>query len=233
MRVHRGQFFLGLLFLVISGLIVVGLVRFGTILGYFLFFPWILSKVSGVVINPHLANIVALIVATIVYLGLYKYLYRHNKTWGYAGLIILMVLQSGFMFLSESNRFFSLDGKALRYYTTNPLTGEFQMFDREVYDAFGQKSQPVDYRMATEIYRQQNKDKFPNKEVPFEAIRNFFSVVTGQALVYYCQDDQNYHFFMHRGYDSQSGRELLPVTPDVVERARRTLEENAVTGKVD
>lgn len=223
MKVHRGRLILGSLFLAISGLIIVGLIKFGTILGYFLVYPWILSKVMGVVINPHLANIVALLVAAVVYFGLYRYVYRRNKTWGYTGLIILMVLQSGFMFLSESNRFFSLNGETLRYYTTNPLTGEFQMFDRAVYDAFGQKAQPVDYRMATEIYRQQNEDKFPNKEVPFGSIKNFFNVVTGQSLVYYCQDSNGYHFFMHRGYDSQSGRELSPVTPDVVEEARTHL----------
>lgn len=217
MRVNRGRLFAGLLLVLFGILLMLGFWKFGTILGFFLFYTWILTRVTGLVINPHLANIAALVITVIVYFGVYRFAYRRNKNLGFACLIGLLVLQSAFMFESEKNRFFSITGTPLKYYTVNPITSEYMLFDREVYDLFGQKAKLVNFRVSQDIYRQQHSAQFPNTEIPFASIKNFFDVRTGKALIFYCHNSTGYHFFVHDGFDPFTGRPLSMVSSEIVE----------------
>lgn len=222
--VRRTKLFTGLLLILFGTLIVYGFWKFGTILGFFLVYPWMLTRVSGLIINPHLANIVALAATVVIYFGVYHYVYRRNKNYGYACLIGLLALHSVFLFFSEKNRFYSqITGEPIKYYTVNPIDGEYQVFEKPTFDAFGQRAKAVDFRTAQEIYRQEHSDQFPNKEVPFSTIENFFDQRTGQAFVYHYQNASGYHFFMHDGFDPVTGRRLYPVTPEVIEKCNQGL----------
>lgn len=213
----------GLVLLIFATMIILGLWKFGTILGFFLVYPWVFSKILGVVINPHLANAIALIVAIALYFGIYKTIYKRHKNWGYVCFIGIFVLQSIFTFFGEQNRFFSLtSGEPIKYYTTNPITGEVQVFDRPIYDAFGQKAVPITFRIAQDIYRQEHGVEYPNKEVPYDRIKNFFDQRTARPLAYYYLDQEGYHLFLHDGYDPMTGKALSPVTSGIVERLHRS-----------
>lgn len=207
-----------LMFIAAGVLILIGLYKFGTILGFFLFYPWLLSKIlSSVDINYHLAEIIAILSAGGICFGAWKF-YRKYPGYVLGCIVLLMVAQSSYMFFSERNRFYSFStGQPIKYYTINPLSGEIQVFDRAIYDALGQKAQPVNFKIAKEIYRQKNVAKFPNDEVSAQSIKNFFDPMSGKALVYYCQNKEGYHFYLHEGFDPKTGRQLIPVTSQIVE----------------
>lgn len=207
-----------LIFIAAGVLILIGLYKFGTILGFFLIYPWLLSKILvSVDIDYHLIEIIALLTAAGLYYGVWRGIYRKHPQYGLACIIGLLILQSGFMFFSERNRFYSLStGQPIKYYTINPLSGEIQVFDRVIYDALGQKARPVDFEISKEIYRQKHAKKYPNEEVPSEKIKNFFDPMTGKPLVYYYQDKDGYHFFLREGYDTKTGLKLTPITSEIV-----------------
>lgn len=193
---------------------------FGTPLLFFAMYKWALPRALRVAVNPHVANVTALAVGLVLYYGVYRLGRRHRD----AGLLIfvaLLALQSCFLAAGERNRFFDLTtGDPIKYYTVDPLTGEILMFDREIYDPFGQKAKPVTPATIVDYRRQQNSKQFPNLEVPFDRIVNFFDARTGRSLTYYYQDESGYHFFLHPGYDPATGRHLASATPDVVKKAR-------------
>ena len=214
-----GRLKLGFTLIVLAGLLILGFIKYGTILGFFLIYPWIVSKVLGVVINPDIAVAIAAAVAMgLIYLWI-RFLSKWKSRYGYVIVGAIIVIQSLFMFFGERNRFFSLTtGQPIKYYTINPDTREVQVFDRPIYDQFGVQAQPVDYSIARQIYRQQHGTQFPNTAVAFDKLKNFFDPMTGQSLVWYCQNQTGYHFFVHSGYDPTTGRKLMPITSEIVEQ---------------
>ena len=219
--------------IVLALLVLFGLWKFGSLLGFFLVYPWIYSQVTGSVVNPHLATIIALLTTAVLYFGVYRFAYKRNKNWGIALFIGLLILHSTFLIFCEKDRFYSMvNGKPIKFYTVNPINGEYQVFEREVYDAFGQKAKAVDFKVSQEIYRQQHSDQFPNQEIVFASIKNFFDPRTGATFVYYSQDPAGrYHFFLHQGFDPITGRKLEAVTTEVVEKTMGSRPTAGISGR--
>jgi hypothetical protein len=181
--------------------------------------------------NQPLTTIVALSVAAIICFAVIRLLLPRrgkrlsqqdkdrNRTLAWVIMAGLLVMHSAFLFFAEQDRFFSATtGEPIRYYTISPLTREIQVFDRPIFDAFGQPAKKVTPRIAQAILRQRKEERFPIQEVPGDQIRQFFDARTGEALAFYYQDTSGgIHFFVQEGYDPQTGRKLLPVTSKIVE----------------
>jgi len=214
---------LGLLLVLIGFaalLTALGVWRFGSWIGFFLVYSWMLDVLTSYGLNSHLAAIISVAAGLVVWAGA-VYLWKRNRRWGLVIVAALMVLQSAFLFCLEKNRYFSAkNGEPIKYYSVNPLTREIQVFDRPVYDAFGQKAQPVNFPIAQEIARQKHRERFPNEEVRPERIKNFFDPRTGEPVAYWCRDNHgDIHLFLRGGFDNKSGQRLKPVTEEVVEEA--------------
>lgn len=211
------------LFLVLVGfaalLTAFGLWRFGSWIGLFLVYSWILNNLTGYGMNTHVATILAIFLGLGVWAGAI-YLWKRNRKYGLVIVAALMVLQSVFLLYLEKDRYFSAkSGEPIKYYTISPLTREIQVFDHEVYDVFGQEARPVTFSIAEEIARQKHRGEFPNEEVQSKQIKNFFDPRTGEALAYYYQDSQKgIHLFLRSGFDNRSGQRLEPITQEVVDR---------------
>ncbi len=197
-----------------------GVWRFGSWIGFFLVYSWMLDALTNYGLNSHLAAIISVAAGLMVWAGA-AFLWRRNRRWGLVIVAALMVLQSAFLFCLEKDRYFSAkNGEPTKYYTVNPLTREVQVFDRPIYDAFGQKAQPVNFPIAQEIARQKHRERFPNEEVRPERIKSFFDPRTGEPLAYWCRDSHgDIHLFLRGGFDNKSGQRLKPVTEEVVEEA--------------
>ena len=197
-----------------------GVWRFGSWIGFFLVYSWMLDALTSYGLNSHLAAIISVAAGLMVWAGA-VYLWKRNRRWGLVIIAALMMLQSAFLFCLEKNRYFSAkNGEPIKYYSVNPLSREIQVFDRPVYDAFGQRAQPVTFPIAQEIARQKHRERFPNEEVRPERIKNYFDPRTGEPLAYWCRDSRgDIHLFLRGGFDNKSGQRLKPVTEEVVEEA--------------
>lgn len=224
--------FLGIL-MVGTGLAIIFLLwKFNILFGLFLFQPWISSKAYEIYPNKNIADIISIISSVTVYLVIY-FTFKIKKNYGIILLVILLILQSIFSFYIDRNRYYSIHGKQIKYYTKNPLTGKINIFDKQIFDEFGQKAQPVDLKVAMEIYRKNNYDKFPEKEVPFSEFKRFFDSQDGNPLAYYYEDESGIHLFMHDGYDEMSGKKLLPVTYEITEKCKKALTKKESMDKVN
>lgn len=218
---RRSNVKVGLVLIAIAALLVltaIGVWKLGTWIGFFLVYNWIFNQITSYGMNTYVARIASILLGCAVWFGA-VYLWKKNRKWSVGVIVALIVLQSTFLFFAERNRYFSATtGEPTKYYTINPMTQEIQVFDREVYDAFGQKSQRVNFEIAQQIERQRATRHFPNEEIPPERIKNFYDFSSGQPLVYYSQDGQGrYHFYLHEGFDPHTGRVLLPVSAEVVD----------------
>jgi len=197
-----------------------GVWRFGSWIGFFLVYSWMLDVLTSYGLNGRIATIISVAAGLMVWAGA-VYLWKRNRRWGLVIVAALMVLQSAFLFCLEKDRYFSAkNGEPIKYYSVNPLSREIQVFDRPVYDAFGQKAQPVTFPIAQEIARQKHRERFPNEEVRPDKIKSFFDPRTGEPVAYWCRDSHgDIHLFLRGGFDNKSGQRLKPVTEEVVEEA--------------
>lgn len=220
---RRSNVKVGLVLIAIAALLVltaIGVWKLGTWIGFFLVYNWIFNQITSYGMNTYVARIASILLGCAVWFGA-VYLWKKNRKWSVGVIVALIVLQSTFLFFAERNRYFSATtGEPTKYYTINPMTQEIQVFDREVYDAFGQKSQRVNFEIAQQIERQRATRHFPNEEIPPERIKNFYDFSSGQPLVYYSQDGQGrIHLYLRDGYDIKTGVQLQPVTATVVDQA--------------
>jgi hypothetical protein len=157
----RQRLIIGLILIFGGILFLISIWRFGSILGFFLVYPWVISHVLGYGLNPHLSNIIALVITFFLVVFIWRLFILKPKA-GLACLVGLLILQSSYFFLAERERYVSVKGKILKYYTVHPVTGKYLLFDQPVYDQFGQKAQPITPEIAIEIERQKVLGKKAN-----------------------------------------------------------------------
>jgi len=203
-------------------LIIFGLFKFGNLIGFFLIYPWIYSKISESQINIHLAEAFAALATFLIIIGL-KFAFRNR--WYALGLVTLMIVAQGiFSFWAEKDMLFQMtDGEALKHYTVNPYTREIIKWERSCFDQFGSKSAPFTATIAKEYWRQRHDKRFPNEAIPANGIKNWFDCYDGTPLVYYSETAGKYRFFLREGYDNKWGIKLAPVTRDVYAQYQQKL----------
>lgn len=205
------RFVAGLSLIFLSIVIVVGMWKVGGIAAFFFAYNWALSRMIAID-NPQIREVASVFVALLIYFGIYRGLYKRNRNWGIIAFSLLLIMQSTMAFFADRNDLVS------KYYSRNPVTGEIMISDSSGTDAFGTAKKGVDSTVAKEIYLQKGHEGNSNSEIPFNKLKVFFNQKTGEALVYCYRDVSNKtHFFLHDGCDPFTGRNLAPVTPEVVE----------------
>ena len=205
------RFVAGFSLIFLSIVIVVGMWKVGGVAAFFFAYNWALSRMIAID-NPQIREVASVFVALLIYFGIYRGLYRRNRNWGIIAFSLLLIMQSTMAFFADRNDLVS------KYYSRNPVTGEIMLSDSSGTDAFGTAKKGVDSTVAKEIYLQKGHEGNSNSEIPFNKLKVFFNQKTGEALVYCYRDVSNKtHFFLHDGCDPFTGRNLTPVTPEVVE----------------
>lgn len=228
-----GKKILGIGLILFFLLILISLIKFGSIIGFFVIYPWMRDFLGGAGVNPFLAKSLAIGSTIAVWAIIFRLIFKwgtgeerflmfSKRTWGIILLVGIFMLQGIGMFFVTREENFSREGTALRYYTRNPISGEILLKDHPGYDAFGLKAEPITPEIAKELALQK---MYPQAEVSQNQIKNFFDRRTGKPLVYYYQDENGTcHFYACEGYSPQTGKKLAPVTEGVLEKCDGTIE---------
>jgi len=230
---------LGLSFVLFALLILISIIKFSSLIGLFFIYPWVKELLSPVGLNPYVVKAIAIGSTIILWAIIFRLIFKwgsgkeiflgiSKRTWGIILLVGFFIAQAVGMFYVTKDVSFLSDGQAAKYYTRNPITGELQVFDSEIYDAFGQKAQPMTFEVAKELAAEK---MYPQAEIPAYQIKNFFDRQTGKPLVYYYQDKNNVcHFFVQEGYSPLTGDKLLPVTEEVKKKCegKITIDEEKI-----
>lgn len=219
---------LGVSLIAFALLILIGIIKFGSLLALFFIYPWMSGSLTDAGLNPFVAKAVSIGMSIFLWAVIFGLIIKwrsgkemwcgiSKRTWGIVVLIAFFMFHALTMFTMTRESYFSqTTGSALKYYTQNPMTGEIQLFDHEGYDTYGQKAKPITSEIAKEIAA---RKMYPQAEISKGQIQNFFDRLTGKPLVYYYQDEKGTcHFFARPGYSPVTGSRLLPVTSEVLER---------------
>ncbi|WP_139246505.1 hypothetical protein [Thalassovita taeanensis] len=221
-------------------LFVAAVVLPSALVNYFLFREFINSYIFsvtdafGLPSNLAAAASVVLVPLALIVLGLVLSLRKNRRTIGLAILIPTLSLYYVLLWYGTRNDLVTADGSPLRCYTINadgvrfferaqvdPRTGESCIWVNEENIRY---VSAIDARLRS---GEPTRRVDPNVDPNFV----FFAPGTHQAapLVWYVETTSAYEFFDAPGVHPTTGRELLPVTPAVVESwlARRRADEVA------
>lgn len=206
-----------ILFAILLALTAFGIWKLGTWIGFFLVYSWVLTQITSYGLDSNLAKIASVVIGCAVWFGALR-LMKKNLVWGAIIVITLIIAQSSFLYVMSRNRYFNpTSGSPTKYYTMNPVSGQYELFDQPIYDSFGQQAQPVTAEIATKIERRKNTNNCANNVVAADRIEKFFDPESGQALVFYCKDPEGkYRLFSSPGYDPKTGQKLEPVNTTVM-----------------
>lgn len=206
-----------ILFAILLALTAFGIWKLGTWIGFFLVYSWVLTQITSYGLDSNLAKIASVVIGCAVWFGALR-LMKKNLVWGAIIVITLIIAQSSFLYVMSRNRYFNpTSGSPTKFYTMNPVSGQYQLFDQPIFDAFGQQAEPVTAEIATKIERRKNTNNCANNVVVADKIEKFFDPESGQALVFYCKDPEGkYRLFNSPGYDPKTGQKLEPVNATVM-----------------
>jgi len=228
---RTAKLFLGLFFVALAILILISLVKYASIFGFLMVYPYVVSKISGFGMNPYLAQAIGIVVAVPLWYAIFRLFFSWKKDRRLAGMITIaafFALHSLAMFLIQGDSLVHpIDGPAMaKFCTVNPLTGEIQVFEQALYDKFGQQAQ----RCSPELIEKYEKGKqfatTKNYEVTLERVESgFVSPATGKALFFYCTDPEGtVHFYASSGYCPWGG-ELQVITGEIERKEREKLQK--------
>jgi hypothetical protein len=217
-----GKFFAGVFLIAFATLVFFGIMNFGVVMAYFFAYPIVLSKLTGLPLNPHIVRMAATLFTTGLVFGVIFLCRKKTRGWGISLIVVLFLLHSGLMYFTEKNRYFSNNRLPLVWVAKDPITKEWKQFDYPGHDAFGQKLIPITIAIAMEISRRRSSALNPNNEIGYSAITNFFDPIDGRPLIYYCISDTGYRFFTSEGYDTKTGEPLLPITEAALKKYKKT-----------
>ena len=172
------------------------------------------AKVLGV--NHYLAN--AITWATFVVIAIFaRYAFSFSNTKrriGILGVVALLAGQSLVLWYGTRNDKFDRQGNAIKCYiiTRDPLEyGELLGIDPKT----GRECRPVTPDIAERLEKYQHGNR-PKRIVSQNPV--FFDPRTGNPIVWYYRDDAGkIEIFDLMGFDPTSGKELTPVTKEVVD----------------
>lgn len=225
MKVSRAGIFFGAILICIGVfllLTVIGILKFGTLIGFFLAYNFLFHQLTNYAVDSQLAKLISILLGLLIWYGAVR-VFKKNSKAGIAVVVALLVLQSGFLFFVGRNRYFDPQtGQPSKYYTLDPITGKYQLFDRQIFDRFGQQAAIVTPDIARKIERERNPPKVKNNEVTIDKIDRFFDPESGQPLVFYAKCSGLYHLYLKPGFDALTGSQLIPVDTESAEAIRNS-----------
>ncbi len=212
----------GVIFISLAILMIVSLLKYATIFGFLLIYPYVVTKITGFGMNSYLAQGIGIVVAIPIWYAVFRLLFSWKKDRRMAGMITIVAffaLHSFSMFLLQGDSLVHpFDGPAMaKFCTVNPLTGEIQTFEQSIYDQFGNKAERCSPELIEKYEREKTFTDGTSKEVSFSRVQDgFISPATGKPLFFYCFDsEKKAHFFSSEGYCPWGGQ-LLPVSSVLV-----------------
>lgn len=152
-------------------LIVIFAVKYSSIIAFFMVYSWIASKVGGVVLNPYLANVVAIIIAVIFWFVIYHLVFSANRSKreigiaAFGGLMIIHAL--GLYFYTEDKMVDPVSGQVIKYCIRDKLTDELEFFDSPAFNQLGQQAKlcrPDEIAQFVQLKRQSGELAKPEEE---------------------------------------------------------------------
>ncbi len=224
---HQYRKIVIILLSIVAILLIINLLKFGTIASIFLIYHLVLSKFSGLGLHEQLIRVLSIPMAFAIWYVITKLTISWNKKKrliGYVSLAAILTAHAAVLFIITKDDYFRrISGESAKYYTINPITGDIQLFDQPIYNEFGNKAKPVTREIVQEI---EARKMHPNAEISFEEIITFFDRITGEPLIYYSVDQYSiYHFYINDGYSPTDGQKLKPVTQEVLTSLKKAKEE--------
>lgn len=229
MKIGKGtKLFVGISLIVVSLLILIGLVKFGSLFAFFMIYPYVISEIIGMGINPYLSKIIAFLVAiAILFVIKYVFSWRAEKrNIGYAILAGLFIVHSLTMFFITRDRFFGFQGEPLKYCCRDSISNELICEDAPGYCQDGTQRHSITAEEVVELKARESSDKYNLKsatmEIPCWEVKNWFNAKNGQVLIYYEENPaNNFHCYAGAGFSPITGRELKPVNAEVINRIKK------------
>ena len=137
------RIFLGVFILVVSSLFLVAMIRYASILGFLMIYPYVLSAAFDITINPYLAKALAIILGLIVWFIVFKLFMRWNAKkcdLGFVLLAVVVALHALAMFFITSDRLVDPRSGERKWCVVDKISHEVVITDIEAFDEFGQKA---------------------------------------------------------------------------------------------
>ncbi|OGF35018.1 hypothetical protein A2482_01285 [Candidatus Falkowbacteria bacterium RIFOXYC2_FULL_48_21] len=226
------KFVAGLVILGLAVLILIGMVKFASVLGFLMFYPYIVQQVAGYGLNQYLAQAIGVVVGAALWFVVLKlfFAWREKKRMlGFGILIGFYVLHLLVMFILPGDALVHPMTGERQFCAVNKLTGRIERFETEQFDRFGEKAKECTLDQIEKFEREKLFAEGENLEVPLGTVRKgFISPVTGAPLFYFCEDASNLpHFYVASGY-CPWGDQLQAVTKEVLQKYEKIKSEAAV-----
>ncbi|MBT5502808.1 hypothetical protein HN858_02180 [Candidatus Falkowbacteria bacterium] len=140
---NNKRLLLGISLLVMGILLLVGMFRYASFLGFLMIYPYALSQVLGLGLNVYLANVIAVVVGFVLWFAIFRLFLRWNKkkrNLGFALLLGMFALHSLAMFFISGDQLVDRWTGQRKYCTTDSLDGSVHVFERPFYDELGQQA---------------------------------------------------------------------------------------------
>ena len=207
-------------FLVLAAIVVVAILIlfwiFDKIFFYYLARSYVDEVATVLGVNRYLANAIAWATfAVLVILARYAFSFSKTKRRvGIFGVLALLIGQSLVLWYGTRDQFFDREGKAIKCYIITRQSIEYG--ERPGTDPkTGRECRPVTPEIVERLekYRDGNRPKLIASANPV-----FFDPRTGNPIVWYYRDDAGkVEIFDLMGFDPSTGKELTPVTKEIVD----------------
>lgn len=216
-----GKLMLGMAMLATAILIIVGMVKFASVLGFLMVYPYVVQVVTGYGLNSYLAQAIGLVIGAALWFTVIKlfFVWQDEKRILGTGILVgFYVLHLLVMFLLPGDALVHPTTGERKFCTVDKVTGRIITHEQAVYDKYGQRAARCTTEQVErfEIERQYTDGENPEVDI-WTVNKGFISPATGQALFHYCHDQNGRpRFFVLTGFCPWSGGKLLPVTVEVV-----------------
>ncbi len=209
---HRHRWALVVLLVILLALTIVGLVRFGTLLFWgplLLILGTRIANATGC--NIWLSWMIMFVVAIPgpYLVGLMFSMDARKRRLSTKLCLLGAAAWCGIMFTVTQDDYFATDGTPIKWYAETPwgiIVRERPGIDPET----GYPLKPMTPEVATRL-------REAPSPVEVSESTMFFDPSTGKPIKWYCKVRDKYRIFNAPGLDSVYGKELEPVTPEVVE----------------
>ena len=225
------KFVAGLVILGLAVLILIGMVKFASVLGFLMFYPYIVQQVAGYGLNQYLAQAIGVVVGAALWFVVLKlfFAWREKKRMlGFGILIGFYVLHLLVMFILPGDALVHPMTGERQFCAVNKLTGRIERFETEQFDRFGEKAKECTLDQIEKFEREKLFAEGENLAVPLGTVRKgFISSVTGAPLFYFCEDASSApHFYVASGYCPWGGQ-LQAVTKEVLQKYEKIKSDSA------
>jgi hypothetical protein len=219
---------LGLTMLALGIFLLIGIVKLTPVFGFLLIYPYVLDKILGFGLNPHLAQAIAIVAGLGICFGVFRLLSSSGtRRWIGIGILAgIWISHSLALFLLTKDSPVNPITGERKYCTYSYTTGRVEVHEQPLFDKFGRQATACTDEQVKrfELGRQFSNNE--NQEVNMAAVKKgFISPETGDPLFFHCNDiEGKVRFYVFPGHCPFGGM-LLPVDAAVIGAAVKGLQE--------